>query len=130
MTDETITRKLAPAVEIQSRRLSLRVLGTLWMPGVQAASSETLNIGTGPFQTDIDPTDPDEVQTWADCHLGDFSSIDAIDAELVETGPTHYEHGPDGWKISSTYTRSVQVLSFTDDQELAWSDAMFGSEEG
>lgn len=105
---------------MSTKRLHIRVVGPIWQPGFTCASQETLSDGDFD-RLDIDPRNPEDIRTYCDTHFGDFSAIDAIDAKYEERG-----------RCSScgTITRAenTRVLSFTEEQEAAWCDAMFPTE--
>lgn len=72
------------------------------------------------------------VQCAADHQLGDFSGIDAWEIVRVESDRdveswTHPDK-PNARRVTEHATTTyTTLLSFTEDEELAWSDAMWGS---
>lgn len=107
---------------MKSASLRIRVLGPIWWPsGLTCAAEETLH--ENDFERcDIDPHNADDMRTYADTHFGDFSGIDAIDAVYQERRQCSECH-------TLTRAEHTRVLSFTDDEECAWVDAMYPAED-
>lgn len=117
----------------------VRVLGTLWMPGVQAAQHVTIPETdlADAFPADGRIFDPDvrtlaasECEKWCDTHLGDFASIDALDIRRVEVREDFESFERDGSRVEvvGRETTFTQLREFNDDEEQAWHDAMFPCE--
>lgn len=102
------------------RTLNITILGKLWMGG-DASTTLRPRVGDGPFEVQFDnPTDLDEILAYVYTHSGDFSQIIGTEVTYQESDTTLVsaaEQGNETTTTSQTVTRTMQLSTFTEEQE-------------
>ncbi len=100
----------------------VRVVGHIWMPDTQAAYELTVS-DLMEYPQSAAESDAEYrvrmVQCAADQKLGDFQGVDAWEIEAVTVEGTR----------ERTVTTREMLVTFSDDDEMAFYDAMYGADD-
>lgn len=90
--------------------IDLEYYGSIWQPGLTCANFQTIEVGKGPFEVDIELTS-DAIEDWLLSHTGDYDQITDWSAHLVTTS---YVDG-------KTVTTETQIKDWvSEDSELVF----------
>lgn len=84
ITSELTAEQLACSEESEvTMRNWIEVVGRIWLPPVKVA--QTIDLSAGDVGNVGEQPTRDDVQSWLDCHAGDFQEIIDFHAVLGET---------------------------------------------
>lgn len=120
----------------------IEVLGEIWMPSTLCAQEYTISdrqiktdpndIVAGDLYLDPDYTEWEAIESWLGTNTGDFANIKAVRAvrselKVIHNNAVQIGDDPVKWERQEVYTRDVIVRDFTEEAQMMYDDAMWGS---